>query len=143
MDLLLFILKFIMWITFSYGITAILVDASIFEGVRNWLLKVSTFLGKMIHCRLCTSVWVCFTLSLLVWSPSLFIFISEIVNFKLLESLKIQTTIPASDFDHAISVVAYKSYIYYCSFKAMFADGMIGSTFCWFIYIFEVKLSTK
>lgn len=140
-DIVTFILKFIFWLMFGYGVTQIIVDATIFEPVREWTLKHSNFFGKMIHCRLCTSVWICAFLSILVWSPSLKLFIIEIVDINKLKTLELQTNIYTSDWDHFISIVAYKSYIYYCYIKSMIMDTMIGSSFIWFLYVIEMRLS--
>lgn len=43
----------------SYGITNMLVFGNIFESLRFWFNKISPkFLGKLIQCPMCLSMWV-------------------------------------------------------------------------------------
>ena len=46
--------------------TTIIVYGSIFESFRDWVIKHSTFFGKLITCVLCTSTWVGFFLSFML-----------------------------------------------------------------------------
>lgn len=70
----------LMWIIASYGMTNILVYGSIFNGVRDKIHKwgnnevavfnqVGKFLSGLIQCVLCTSTWVGFFLSFVLYSP--------------------------------------------------------------------------
>jgi hypothetical protein len=72
----------LMWVIAAYGMTNILVYGSIFNGLRNWTHKnadpnvgwklftpIFTFVSSLIQCVLCTSTWVGFFLSLLLYSP--------------------------------------------------------------------------
>lgn len=45
------------------AITEIVVASKITLGIRNWLLKNAKFLGSLINCGYCTSVWVSATLA--------------------------------------------------------------------------------
>ena len=63
MNLLLFILV-------AYGITNILVYSSIFYNMRLFIIDKSKFLGDLIQCMMCTSVWVGFLLSIIIFSPT-------------------------------------------------------------------------
>jgi surface polysaccharide O-acyltransferase-like enzyme len=64
----------------AYGMTTILVYGSIFNGLRdsihNWgnneyapFNYLGKFISQLIQCMLCTSVWVGFFLSLVMFSP--------------------------------------------------------------------------
>lgn len=48
--------------------TSILVWGSIFDGLRNWISKHSTFISDLLSCTLCTSTWVGFFLSIVLGS---------------------------------------------------------------------------
>ena len=54
------------WILAAYGMTTIIVYGSIFENLRNWVIKQSIFFGKLITCMMCTSFWVGAFMSLLL-----------------------------------------------------------------------------
>lgn len=56
MDYLLFVFLFLM---ISYGLTLIITQGSIFEGLRNYFNKVSpNFFGILLSCVKCTGFWV-------------------------------------------------------------------------------------
>lgn len=60
----------------SYGMTTIMVYGSIFESVRGFIHmlgkknKVGKFFSDLISCVLCTSTWVGFFLSIMMFSPT-------------------------------------------------------------------------
>lgn len=56
--------KIFFWMIMAYGMTSILVWGSIFEELRAWIKRVSTFFGDLISCTLCTSTWVGFFFSI-------------------------------------------------------------------------------
>ncbi|MEW5675557.1 hypothetical protein ABGT15_04530 [Flavobacterium enshiense] len=59
----------------AYGITNILVYGSIFQSLRDFLMKVNPkFLGKLLECPMCTSYWVGFGLCFIIVSPIGFVF---------------------------------------------------------------------
>ena len=58
------------WMLAAYGMTTIIVYGSIFESFRDWVIKKSTFFGKLITCILCTSTWVGFFFSVLFMRES-------------------------------------------------------------------------
>ena len=63
-------MEILIWILAAYGMTQILVYGSIFDGIRNWITKNSKFFGDLLSCMMCTSTWVGFFYSLVLWSPS-------------------------------------------------------------------------
>lgn len=56
MDLLLFILV-------GVGITNLIVNATIFDNPRDFVIKKSEFLGKLVSCMMCSGFWVGFLVS--------------------------------------------------------------------------------
>jgi hypothetical protein len=60
----------------SYGMTTIMVYGSIFESLRNGIHTLGTkyaffkFFSDLIKCVLCTSTWVGFFLSIMMFSPT-------------------------------------------------------------------------
>ena len=61
----------LIWILAVYGMSQILVFGSIFENLRNWLIRKSEFFGDLIQCMMCTSTWVGAFFSLTFFSPTL------------------------------------------------------------------------
>jgi hypothetical protein len=57
---------------FGWCLTSLLVNGSIFDPIRNYLLVVYPFFGKLLSCIQCTGVWV----GALIFWP--LIYISEI-----------------------------------------------------------------
>ena len=51
-------IKYVLLIVFIEALTEILVESSIFSKPREALALRSGFLGELIHCGYCTSVWV-------------------------------------------------------------------------------------
>ena len=64
-------MEIFIWIIAAYGMSNILVFGSIFESLREFLIKKSTFFGDLIQCMMCTSTWVGFLFSLTFFSPTL------------------------------------------------------------------------
>lgn len=60
--------KFFLWIVAAYGISTIIVYGGIFQGIRNWIARKSSFFGDLVNCLLCTSTWVGFFLSIFLGS---------------------------------------------------------------------------
>lgn len=114
-----FVTHLLIWCLIIYGITQIIVEASIFSWLRNALLKrknpVDSFFGKLISCFLCASVWISFILSATLYSPT-----EEL--WPHLASLDILS----------ISVGGVVT---------TFLDGMLGSSIVWFLYCIESKLT--
>lgn len=69
----LFLLKTLYAVFTVYGITQIITEAKIFAWLRKGL--TNTWLGDLVSCFLCTSVWVSFVFSYFVYSPA-----EELVN---------------------------------------------------------------
>jgi hypothetical protein len=78
------------WILAAYGMSQILVYGSIFESLRNGLHRwgedehalfqgVGKFLSGLISCMMCTSTWVGFFMSLVLFSPTIYSYDTHIV----------------------------------------------------------------
>lgn len=76
------------WILMAYGMSQILVYGSIFESLRAGIHKwgedehapfqgVGKFLSGLISCMMCTSTWVGFFFSLILFSPTKYCFNSH------------------------------------------------------------------
>jgi len=50
-----------------YQLTSIITESHLFKPIRTWALSSSEFLGSLISCFLCTSVWVGFILSFVLY----------------------------------------------------------------------------
>lgn len=88
--------KFILWAIVSYGMTTILVYGKIFNGLRDYIKylseirftfrlmniipKIFNFINVLINCVLCTSTWVGFFLSIVLFSPTEYYFNKNIFN---------------------------------------------------------------
>lgn len=64
----LFLIKTFFAVFTVYGITQIITEAKIFEWLRKLLSK--NWLGSLVSCFLCTSVWISFAFSYFVYSLS-------------------------------------------------------------------------
>jgi len=64
--------QIIVWLIIVYGITQIIVDSTLFEGIKNFLsvLPIVKIISQLMNCFLCASVWVSFLVSYFVWSPT-------------------------------------------------------------------------
>lgn len=134
----LFILKFILWAATAYGITQIIVDSTIFEKIRRRVMLRSPFFGSLIHCMLCTGVWVSFILSTFLWSPSETLFFYDVVNVESMAKLQYKVMyMDRGDFESAVSSLMFTVREFFISGEFMFYDGMIGSTIVWFMYVIE------
>ena len=60
----------LIWILAAYGMSQILVYGSIFQNLRDRLIRNSKFFGELILCMMCTSTWVGFFFSLAFFSPT-------------------------------------------------------------------------
>jgi len=60
----------LIWILSAYGMSQIVVFGSIFQNLRDWLIRNSTFFGDLVQCMMCTSTWVGFFFSLVFFSPT-------------------------------------------------------------------------
>jgi hypothetical protein len=74
-------MEIFIWIIAAYGMSNILVFGSIFEGLRDFLIKKSTFLGDLIQCMMCTSTWVGFFFSVAFFSPTLELVVIPYTNW--------------------------------------------------------------
>jgi hypothetical protein len=70
-------------IIFIEAFTEILVASSIFQKPREFIARRSAFLGELVHCGYCTSVWVSATVAwifvIYVWALTPFFWISYII----------------------------------------------------------------
>jgi len=64
-------MELLIWLLTAYGMSQILVYGSIFDTPREWITKKSKFFGDLLGCMMCTSTWVGFFFSLVLWSPTL------------------------------------------------------------------------
>ena len=60
----------LIWILAAYGMSQILVYGSIFQNLRDRLIRNSKFFGELIQCMMCTSTWVGLFFSLAFYSPT-------------------------------------------------------------------------
>tara|TARA_Y100000310_G_scaffold345069_1_gene461577 strand:- start:2312 stop:2623 length:312 start_codon:yes stop_codon:yes gene_type:complete len=60
----------LIWILAAYGMAQIIVFGSIFQNLREWLIRNSTFFGDLVQCMMCTSTWVGFFFSIAFFSPT-------------------------------------------------------------------------
>jgi len=73
-------MEILVWLMVAYGMSNILVYGSIFQGLRNGIKDwgntilpfngLAKFVGELLSCMMCTSVWVGFFLSFFYYSPS-------------------------------------------------------------------------
>jgi hypothetical protein len=73
-------MEILVWLMVAYGMSNILVYGSIFQGLRNGIKDwgntilpfngLAKFVGELLSCMMCTSVWVGFLLSFFYYSPS-------------------------------------------------------------------------
>lgn len=132
--------KFVLWIFVIYGITQIIVDSELFSNIRTVLGMWNTRLGKLVNCMLCTSVWVAFAVSYMLWSPSESVFLVDLVD---VEALNRRIDYDSdSEFKSAINMVSLHITLAYNRVRFMFVDGMFGSAIVWFIYLIERLISS-
>ena len=60
----------LIWILAAYGMSQILVYGSIFQNLRDRLIRNSKFFGELVQCMMCTSTWVGFFFSIAFFSPT-------------------------------------------------------------------------
>ena len=63
-------MEILIWILAAYGMSQIIVFGSIFQKLRDWLIRNSEFFGDLVQCMMCTSTWVGFFFSLVFFSPT-------------------------------------------------------------------------
>jgi hypothetical protein len=57
------IINFLLFLLSGVGITNLVVNASIFDKIRNFITAKSGFFGKLISCMMCSGFWVGLILS--------------------------------------------------------------------------------
>ena len=72
-------ITWILLIIFVEAITEILVSSDIFLEIREFIYLNSNFLGKLVHCGYCTSVWVSAAVAWLAPSIGNYPFIEYII----------------------------------------------------------------
>ena len=65
-------MNFLIYILIGWGITDILVNGSIFNGVRNYFLVKSPAIGKLFSCVQCSGFWVGILMGILFYSNLIF-----------------------------------------------------------------------
>jgi hypothetical protein len=71
---------FLIWIIVGWSITSILVNGTIFDSVRNYLIVKTPPISKLMTCIQCSGFWVGVFLgicSMFYLAPDLFIFVSH------------------------------------------------------------------
>lgn len=58
------------WLLTAYGMTQILIYGSIFNKPRNFITRNSKFFEDLLGCVMCTSTWVGFLFSFILFSPT-------------------------------------------------------------------------
>lgn len=130
-------IKFILWVLIIYGITQIIVESELFEGFRQKVYKWSPPIGTLVHCMLCTSVWVSFIVSMILWSPTKAVFFDDI----LLHSVGDTQDIGINHFDMIIETIIDLIYSVNTAIintgQYIFYDGMVGSVLVWWVSLLE------
>lgn len=62
-------MDFFIFILVGVGLTSVLVNGSIFESFRELIQRKNTFIGKLIHCPMCTGMWIGIFLGMFLYSP--------------------------------------------------------------------------
>lgn len=57
-------MAFLLFLLAGIGITNILVNATILDNPRNFIVQNSKFFGKLISCMMCTGFWIGFVLGI-------------------------------------------------------------------------------
>ena len=65
-------MNFLIYILIGWGITDILVNGSIFKGVRNYFLVKSPAIGKLFSCVQCSGFWVGILMGILFYLNLIF-----------------------------------------------------------------------
>ncbi len=65
-------MNFLIYILIGWGITDILVNGSIFNGIRNYFLVKSPAIGKLFSCIQCSGFWVGILMGCLFYSDLIF-----------------------------------------------------------------------
>ena len=117
------VFKLIVWACIGYGITQIITESTLLAPLRTSLKqgKRMRWLGELLSCILCISVWVSAILSIFVVSPSMdtWQYLNEPVYI----------SIPFTDV-----------LVNLATFRGAFLDAMLGSTIIWFVHLLEGKL---
>lgn len=93
--------ELIIFILVAYGATNIMVFGSIFEGFRNFFVRLNpSFLGKLFTCMICLPTWWGFVLSLTMWSPTLS---TGLINNLDIFSLTIDKVVLSTFFDGCLT----------------------------------------
>ncbi len=79
----------LLFILISYSFSNIVVYGSIFDGMREFLKKVSpNFWGTLVSCMVCFPTWVGFFMSLTFFSPTIHYGLNDLDVFGLFEISK-------------------------------------------------------
>lgn len=65
-------MNFLIYILIGWGITDILVNGSIFNGIRNYFLVKSPSIGKLFSCIQCSGFWVGILMGILSYLELIF-----------------------------------------------------------------------
>lgn len=99
----------LLFILVAYGFSNIVVFGSIFQGLRDFLDRISpNFWGKLFSCMMCFPTWAGFFLSLTFFSPTIYYGLGDINFFNLF-------------------TISNK-------YSSIFFDGVLASGSVWFIH---------
>lgn len=141
--LALFIFKLIFWTLIAFGITQIIVESIIFQGIRNWVSRRSPKLGIMLSCMLCTGVWVSVLLSTVLWSPSQSVYKRELIDVAGVIEMENTINDKKTDISGIVAIAMYHVYSVWVFLKIRFFDAMLGCTLIWFLHVLEYRLSMR
>ena len=73
-------MNILLWILVSFGMATIVSVSKIFEPVRNWVTRISSYVGGFLACTMCMGFWIGGLLFLLNNWTSLITFEYEVFN---------------------------------------------------------------
>lgn len=129
-----FLFKLIFWIFSIYGITQIIVESTLFKPVRQ--NASHRFIHSIINCFLCTSVWVAFFISLMIWSPFKQAFYTDLCYTDIALVM-----FDAADAFDSLSPLILSMLQFVIKLISAFFDGMLGSAIVWLIHVHEISKS--
>jgi hypothetical protein len=138
-----FVVKFFVWILAVYGMTQIIVDSYLFERWRLKISRASRWGGELVNCMLCTSVWISLLFSVLLWSPTLEMFVYNLVDARRLAHMQGEISQGVDNISALMIYIMYKAYILWAYVRFIFVDMMLGSCVVWFLYVLENRLTSS
>lgn len=99
-------MAFLLFLLAGIGITNIIVNATILDNPRNFVIKNSRILGKLITCMMCTGFWVGFFLGIHAGLNPIYMggavsLLSYILN-EFIEYLQVLTALRANELNEIV-----------------------------------------